>query len=226
MARRIRHYWFYFSFLVSAILIVSLAMSSNQLRFPSVSTTSLLKEARAEWAEIGIDSNVLATGDIVLRSGKGFFSNAMRKLSLRDKTYSHCGWISRDENDRIWVYHSLGGTDNPDAKIRRETLWKFCNKMEVNEFAFFRYDMTPAEIKKADSIVKQLFDRGIRFDLKFDLETTERLYCSEFVYTIVTKATNNQDFLPLSLINGKWYVGMDDLFLNGHCKKIAHYEYK
>jgi hypothetical protein len=226
MPGKLRFSLFITCFAISTAMIVGLAMHSNQLRFPRVSTASLLADARSEWAEIGLDTSVLSTGDIVLRSGRGFFSNAMRKMGLRDRTFSHCGWISRDENNRIWVYHSLGGTDNPEAKIRKETLWKFCNKVEVVEFAFYAYDLSPGEIRKADSIAKRLYEQGIQFDLKFDLETKDKLYCSEFIYTLVTQATNDMNYLPLSWIKGKWYVGMDDLFLNDHCKKIAHYAYK
>ena len=39
------------------------------------------------------------------------------------------------------------------------------------------------------NVVQSLYAKGIMFDMQFDLATDDRMYCSEFVYKAVTKAS-------------------------------------
>ncbi len=61
---------------------------------------------------------------MVLRTGNDFTSESLRQLSFTDKTYSHCG-IASIENDSIFIYHALGGEWNPDEKLRRDPIELF-----------------------------------------------------------------------------------------------------
>ena len=168
----------------------------------------------------------LRTGDIILRTGNSFFSDELRKFSLREAKYSHCGWISRERDGKLFIYHAIGGTDNPDNRLRKDKLALFLHPYDVKGFGIFRYEMGEEQIAAADQSARKLFADEVRFDLKFDIEDEEELYCAEFIYKIVTDATSDKNFISLSHIKNKAYVAIDDLYLNPNCKKIFEHEYK
>jgi len=178
-----------------------------------------------KYKAIPFDFDSLQTGDLVLRTGLSFFSDELRKFSQREAKYSHCGIVSRDEEGKIFIYHSIGGTDNPESRVRKDSVFSFFNPFFNSGFAIYRYNLTPQQIKTADSLAKDLYKREVKFDLNFDLDDDENLYCAEFIYKILIKATNTENFISLSQIKGKAYVGIDDLYLNENCKNIFEYEY-
>ena len=151
-----------------------------------------------------------------MRTGNDFTSDMLEQLCLTDKTYSHCG-IASIENDSIFVYHAIGGEWNPDEKLRRDPFELFCNPYENRGIGIFRFDLDKMEMNRLDSVVKAWYKEGRRFDMKFDLSTDDRLYCAEFVTKAIEAATNHQITFSTTTINKFVYVAPDDLFLNTHC---------
>ena len=94
-----------------------------------------------------------------MRTGRDFTSETMRQLSLKDKTYSHCG-IASIEHDSVFVYHSIGGEWNPDQKLRRDPFEIFCNPFENRGFGIFRYKLSPRRKCTLISIVQKFYKRG------------------------------------------------------------------
>ena len=183
------------------------------------------KTALEKYRSIPFDFDSIQSGDLVLRTGTSFFSDELRKFSQREAKYSHCGWIVRDENGKLSVYHAIGGSDNPENYIRKDNLAAFFNPNEISGFAIYRYDLDKNQIAEASAIAEQLYQKRIKFDMKFDLENDDELYCAEFIYKLITEASENKNFISLSQIKGKQYVGIDDLYLNPKCKKIFEHAY-
>ncbi|MEJ7673805.1 MAG: hypothetical protein WKF59_14190 [Chitinophagaceae bacterium] len=102
---------------------------------------------------------IIHQGDMILRTGNDFTSESLKQLSFTDKTYSHCG-IASIENDTIFVYHALGGEWNPDEKLRRDPLKLFCNPEENRGFGVFSFKCNSIQINKLDSIVKEWYKEG------------------------------------------------------------------
>ena len=75
-------------------------------------------QIKSAFAKINIAQNNIRNGDIITRVGNDFTSECLRKINVREKTWSHCG-IASIEHDSIFVYHSLGGEFNPDEIIYR-----------------------------------------------------------------------------------------------------------
>ncbi len=182
--------------------------------------------ARQKWNEVQFDYSMLKTGDLLFRRGKSFFSNQLRKYSLHETKYSHCGFVSLSEDGTPLVFHSIGGTDNPNARIRCDSVFVFCDANEVSAFAVYRYRVSEQIIHRADSIARTFYKKRLAFDMNFDLNDDEKLYCAEFIYKIWIYATKNRNFIPLSVTAHKTYVGIDDLYLNNHSQKIFEYEYR
>ncbi|MGH2642871.1 MAG: hypothetical protein ACRDE2_02890 [Chitinophagaceae bacterium] len=174
---------------------------------------------KADWGKIFYAKSLLKDGDLVLRTGNDFISLTLRQFSVHNKTYSHCGLV-RIIHGKIYIYNAIGGEDNPNARLRRDSFESFCNPEENLGFGIFQYDLTPIQHHRLDSIVDLYYKLRIKFDMKFDLKTDSTMYCAEFVYKAVTRATEDSAYMPLSHIGDFEYVAIDNLFLNGHTKPV------
>lgn len=174
---------------------------------------------KADLEKILYGKSLVKDGDLVLRTGNDFISLTLRQFSVHNKTYSHCG-IVRVINGKVYVYNAIGGEDNPNARLRRDSFENFCNPEHNTGFGIFRYSLTPVQHHRLDSMADLYYKLRIKFDMKFDLKTDSAMYCAEFVYKTVIQATQDSAFIPLSHIGSFEYVAIDDLFLNGHTNLV------
>jgi len=188
---------------------------------------SLNETKKIERAFKKIDSAkaLIATGDLIVRTGNDFTSESLRSLNQRDKTYSHCG-IASIENDTLFVYHALGGEWNPDQKIRRDLFEVFAEPYSNRGIGIYRYPFTAPETATLMVTVKKLRRMGVMFDMKFDLESNDRMYCAEFVYKAYVMGTNGKLQFNTSHIGQFVFIGVDDLFLQPLCKKQKNILYQ
>lgn len=190
--------------------------------------TSAQQRASERWNNIlRADSviNLLHTGDVVLRSGRGPDSYLLMKLNQKDRTWSHCG-IVIVENGYPFVYHSIGGEDNPAMTLRRDSAALFFTTRYNYGIGVVRYDCDSSHCERLTEVVHDYYRRAPLFDMSFDLATADKLYCSEFVYRALTQAMADTAYIPTSFAMGKKYVGVDDLFLNQHARLICKVRYK
>lgn len=167
----------------------------------------------------------IQSGDIITRTGNDFTSESLRSLNQHDKTYSHCG-IANIENDTVFVYHAIGGDFNPNQKLKREMFQSFTNPLENRGCGIFRYNLNQYETEKLIDDIKNKFSEGLVFDMDFDLKTDNKMYCAEFVGKCLENATNFSVKIPHSFIKDFEYMGVDAIFLQPRCKKIAAIVYK
>jgi Permuted papain-like amidase enzyme, YaeF/YiiX, C92 family len=181
---------------------------------------SLKEEKKIENAFKIIDSvkKNIATGDLIVRTGNDFTSESLRSLNRRDKTYSHCG-IASIENDTLFVYHALGGEWNPNQKLRRDVFELFAEPYSNRGIGIYRYDISPPDISGLVVTVKQLYRMGIMFDMKFDLQTNDHMYCAEFVYKAYVMGCRGKLQFNVSHIGNFAFIGVDDLFMQPLCKE-------
>ncbi|HVB04564.1 MAG TPA: hypothetical protein VNE41_12695 [Chitinophagaceae bacterium] len=158
-------------------------------------------------------------GDLVMRTGNDFISLTLRQFSLQDKTYSHSGLVQID-GGRIRVFNAIGGEDNPNQTLRRDSFGYFCDPAYNFGFAVYRYNLNRVQLKRLDSIENRYYDERVKFNMSFDLKTDNRLYCTEFVYKSLLKATGDSGYIPLTHINHMTYVAPDNLYLNPHAHLI------
>jgi hypothetical protein len=165
-----------------------------------------------------VDSGVamLQNGNLVLRMGLGADSHLLAQINQRDKSYSHCG-IVVIEHGYPFVYHAIGGEDNPDARLRRDSASFFFSPQNNTRIAIVHLDLTAQQLLVLDTVVHNYYRARPKFDLQFDLATDDKLYCSEFVYKAMNKATH-QSYIGLTTAAGHRFVGIDDLFLNSHAQ--------
>ena len=188
----------------------------------SIKSAAIVQRAIVQINEI---EKSIQTGDLITRSGNDFTSESLKKLNQHDKTYSHCG-IASIENDSVFVYHALGGEFNPDQKIRRDPFILFCEPYTNRGIGIFRFELTKPEIKNVITTAKKYYQSGVMFDMKFDLQTNDRMYCSEFVYKSFFEGTQHNIQFITSHIKTFTYIGVDDLFMSPACIEIKRIMYK
>jgi hypothetical protein len=179
------------------------------------------------WNRHMIDScsATLKTGDLVVRTGIEVTSYILSQMNVRNKTYSHCGLVVI-EGGKPYVYHSIGGEDNPDACLRRDNAATFFSPLNNFGFGIARYNMADSTIQKLVAKVHQFYKEKRKFDMDFDLKTDDRLYCAEFVYKALIQATDDSNYIRPVTMFGNTYVGVDNLFMNGHAHMICEVKFK
>lgn len=155
---------------------------------------------------------IIQTGDIIVRNGTDEVSMATRKFNRQDTTYSHCG-ILQIENDTIFVYHALGGSYNPSQTLMRQVLDSFCNPKEVDKFAIYRYRFSPEQNNQFSKTIRQHFANRLPFDMFFNYDTDDKMYCSEFVFKSINTVDSNY-LMSVHPRTNPMYITVDDLYLN------------
>ena len=167
---------------------------------------------------------IVQSGDIVFRLGHGFMSESLRKFSLKDSRYSHAGMISV-ENGRPVVYHLLGGESSASV-IKRESLENFWSKDEAASFAVYRTSLSEARKKSVDSLNQYYFGIKLPYDSRFDLTTDSAMYCTEYVYKVLSKATEGNIFISSSILSEYTYIACDDIYLSLSMHKVFSFAYE
>lgn len=189
-----------------------------------------VKQAAREnnsWNHKSIDSAIilLKDGDLVMRQGIDISSFLLAQMNLKNKTFSHCGVVIV-EHGYPFVYHCLGGEDNPNEEMRRDSVSYFLSPVSNFAFGITRFDFTPRQVDSLKKRVVALYKEKVKFDMQFDLKTDDRLYCAEFVCKTFNKITGDSCFVRPSRVFGYSYVAIDNLFINPHARMIWQVKYK
>ena len=167
---------------------------------------------------------MLKPGDIILRTGNDLISSLFAQLNMRDKTYSHCG-IVFSENNQWVVYHSIGGEDNPDEKLRKDLLETFISSDHNLGYGVCRYNIGHNQQIQLHRTVDSFYSAGTPFDMQFDLQSDDRLYCAELVYKAFQKSLNNDTFFTTTTHRGFTYISTDNIFVNNKAQILCHIVY-
>jgi hypothetical protein len=213
-----------FSTLYAVCLLVSVTLLNackdtsgfRPLKLTATDSVNINKKNERAFTSIQAAMPLIQQGDMITRTGNDFTSESLRQLSKTDKTYSHCG-IASIENDSIFVYHSLGGEWNPDEKLRRDPIELFCNPHENRGFGIFSFSFNRNQLRRLDSIVRSWYAAGLMFDMKFDLSTNDRMYCAEFVSKAFSLCSDHHINFSTNRINNFEFVAVDNIFLNDNC---------
>ena len=174
-----------------------------------------------------VDSGLgmLRTGDLVVRMGADVTSYMFSQMNQRDKSYSHCGFVMV-EDGQPYVYHSIGGEDNPDQILRKDSAAYWLSPAYNLGFGIVRFSLNRGAIDSLKSVVVQMYKEKRKFDMDFDLETDDRLYCAEFAYKALNQAVNDPEYIKPVTVLGYTFVGVDNLFLHREAKLICQLRFK
>ena len=214
--------------LVSGCLIFLFVQScqrsdANNLQIIKINKQETIKRTKAISSVKSIEP-LIKNGDLITRTGNDFTSETLRSLNRRNKKYSHCG-IAIIENDSVFVYHALGGDFNPNQKLLRQSLIEFADPASNRGIGLFSFNFNANLQTKIREIVQNHFVAGLPFDMEFNLETNDKMYCAEFVAKSYIDATDNNLNFNKSKIENFSFYGVDDIFLNPTCHLIKELIY-
>jgi hypothetical protein len=212
--------------LLSAFMI-SMLMACNPFGNEKKTPTANEKKQEASFlARVDSAKKCLQNGNIILRKGNDVISAMFAQMNRTDATFSHCG-IAFQEDSTWWVYHSIGGEDNPDEKLKRETFDRFVSHEHNHGFGIVAYALDSMQLSDLQHIVHSFHQQAIPFDMKFDLESNDRFYCAEMVYKAFSLTMRTDTFFTTTEHNGFKYVSTDNIFINPKAKlktKIFYFE--
>ena len=169
-----------------------------------------------------IDSAILLLkdGDLALRTGADATSHMLRGMNQKNKTFSHCGVVAIENGEPV-VYHSIGGEDNPDARMRRDPAHVFFSPVSNSALGIVRLDLDTTQRSALLQNIRRYHAEARTFDMDFDLATDTALYCAEAVCKAVETAAADTAFFPRSRIRAFRYIAVDDLYENRHATRIC-----
>ncbi|HMK26945.1 MAG TPA: YiiX/YebB-like N1pC/P60 family cysteine hydrolase [Chitinophagaceae bacterium] len=187
---------------------------------------------------------LLKEGDLVVRLNQDPASQFIKNFNRQDKKYSHAG-IVLFENGYPFIYHIVNGEENPDEKLRKDSLSWFCNPRKNLAYGIYRYELGKGEIKRLKALIHKWHAKGVQFDHGFDLKTDDKMYCSEMVRKALETVTDKRIsiettdlsiteagvfsaymHLPLTYTSKLKIVSIDNLYKTMSCKLIKEYNYK
>ena len=187
---------------------------------------------------------LLKEGDLVVRLNQDPTSQFIKNFNRHDKNYSHAG-IVLFENGYPYVYHIVNGEENPDEKMRKDSLSWFSNPRKNLSYGIFRYNLDAGEIKSLKDLIHQWYKKRVQFDKTFNLSTNDRMYCSEMIMKALARATNKRILiettkptntearlfsaymsLSFAYTSKLQIVSIDNLYTNPSCQLIKGYNYK
>jgi hypothetical protein len=187
--------------------------------------------------------SLLREGDLVVRLNRDPSSRFIKNFNRHDKSYSHSG-IVLFEHGYPYVFHIIYGEENPDGKLRMDSLRWFGNPTKNIAYGIFRYDMTAPEIKRLKHIIHSWYVKGVQFDNAFNLASDDKMYCSEMISKALAEATSKRmgfepsklstaeaalfsafTHLPLNYTSNLRIVSIDELYMNPFCHLIKEYNF-
>ena len=234
---------------ISSFLLIFIIISCNEnVHFPAVDLTA--HQPVKDTIQEHIDSlkKICQPGDLVVRLGDDFISDRIRYLSVTDHSYSHAGIIVMHGNKKmvchIYPDDFVFGADT----VRYDNIDSFLNTKTNLKCALYRYDLSDREKVNFEEELNSYHKKKIHFDKKYDLNTDDKVYCSEMIYKALKKVTNNRiviakSFVPenmqhlifiyfkeynfsKNIISNRKIIAMDNLYNNAHCKPIMRFALK
>ena len=179
---------------------------------------------RSFYQKIDSVRHMIKNGDLIFRNGTDEVSRAARSMNRFDTSFSHCG-LALIEHDSILIYHAIGGVYNPSQTLRRDPLDSFLLPGDADKFAIYRYDLDQYQLDSLSREVRKHYNARLKFDLYFNFESDETMYCSEFVFKCLNRSL--KDSLAFLITAREWPYGIspDDLFLNKRSRLITRVDF-
>ena len=132
---------------------------------------------------VTVDTAILQEGDLIFRRGVSLSSRTVL-VAGKNELYSHIGILVKDSNE-WFIIHSVPGEttkEQPEEKMKKETISEFFAPEKSVSGAIFRLDTTAIICSRAAQKAKELFERELLFDHQYNPEDSTKMYCTELIY--------------------------------------------
>lgn len=186
---------------------------------------------------------LLQEGDLVVRMNNDPMSFYIKNFNRKDPRYSHAGIVLM-ENGKPVIFHIVNGSVNADDKMKKDSLGAFADPRQNSAYGIFRYKLAAGEINKLKEKIQQWYKQGVSFDPAFNLQSDDKMYCSEMVRKALDFSTHGRiaiaataltdreallfgayAHLKAEKMKGMQVVAIDDLYVNGNCGKVRVFKF-
>jgi hypothetical protein len=203
--------------LILVVFIIGIVWIIHNAFFQKVTKNRALTQVYEKVASSKFPSIQLKDGDIILRRGYGVDSTISTNFSQGEKRYSHVGLISQTDKG-TFVIHVVEDKEKSLNGLYIESLGDFLDNISI--WAIYRYDFSQKSSKKMMNYIDNLKKRNITFDIEFNLDDDEKMYCSEFIYKVINRTTEKNFIKAGKFFMGKKFVTISDVYENSNSKLI------
>jgi hypothetical protein len=185
---------------------------------------------------------LLKEGDMIFRLNMDGYSQFIKKFNKQDKQYSHAG-IVVNENGNFFIYHMVND-DSSKNTMSKNSFEEFVNPKKNYAFGIYRNDMTENEVQALVHQTRNWYNEKICFDFHFNLQSDDKMYCSEMIAKAITTASNKRieinttqltskeaiaiaaySKLPLSYTKNLEVIAIDNLYKHKWCSVVKEYRF-
>ncbi|WP_040843535.1 YiiX/YebB-like N1pC/P60 family cysteine hydrolase [Thiorhodococcus drewsii] len=160
---------------------------------------------------VTFDVKSVSVGDLIFRRGRGLASDVARRFSLQEQRFSHVGIIVETE-DGLGVVHSIADDAKGFDGVVVESISGFLE--DARDWSAYRLAVSQEERNEIGNVALSMATKGIRFDNEYDLSTSDRLYCTELVRSVVNSALRAEFFTAKTHRMGRDFVSISDLYVD------------
>ena len=176
--------------------------------------TSEQKRIKINYALSKEEIALLQDGDIILRHGYGFVSDAITTTLKED--VSHCAILVKDDNS-FKVIHSVSQSLSDYDGVQTQGLKRFINDSKLNSVIVLRYKFKENDDRTLISQrARHYLDMQVSFDNSFDINDSTEFFCSELLWKVFLDAYNidifedkygkdNREFLKFDVFQNPKY---------------------
>ncbi len=156
---------------------MKLLLSFFLLGLTFVSCSSEVKEeTNTNWTIEEFKANV-EDGDVILKMGFGQVSKIISKQLSENIPLSHCAIVYK-KNDGFYMIHSVSGSISDEDGVQISTVDKFYEDIKPNSLFVLRHKSEDSSRSKISSEAKKILKKKVPFDLEFNKDNSDKLYCS------------------------------------------------
>jgi hypothetical protein len=134
-----------------------------------------------------IDTTLIENFDIILTKGESNLSRVVLFLNPNKHEYSHIGILQKVGN-RVFVLHATPNNNN-ESCIRYDDFKTFLALSSVSKYVIIRSKKLTSPCKERLKIeVEKWKSKNHPFDFEFNNLDNSKVYCSELVWLIYSKA--------------------------------------
>ncbi|MGC1248784.1 MAG: YiiX/YebB-like N1pC/P60 family cysteine hydrolase [Spirulinaceae cyanobacterium] len=177
-----------------------------------------------------INSDLIASGDIIFRQGNSLLSRTVISVD-ENASFSHVGLVEIIKDSPYVIHASTGEPFGKNAKVKIETLEAFLAKEETTAIALYRVrEQYQSTVEQAVLFAHSYASKKLPFDQEFNLETEDSLYCTELVWRAYLQAgldlvEGEFENLDLPLAQGN-YLLPSNLLNSKYTKKVYFLQLK
>jgi hypothetical protein len=166
-----------------------------------------VKTEQAEKKAVSLSAR-LQELDVIVRATDGLWSPLFAAMSVGDQRYSHTGLLLKDDQGQMFVLHA-DADDTTGLGQVKITPWNEFRRESLRWSVYRAKALSEAQKLRLHSIAWQQL--GIPFDLEFDLNTQDKLYCTELIAHIFAVGAGFEWPAARTVWNGKKVLSVGDL---------------